>query len=70
MTDRVECHSDQTYAERPRAFYWQDQRLEVAAILSSWRTPQGKHFLVRTPQDQVFALFYDEHNDTWDVASR
>jgi hypothetical protein len=66
----VECHSDQTCADRPVALYWQSQRLEVVVILSSWHTPQVKHFLVRTTQNQVFALFYSEYNNTWDVASQ
>lgn len=64
---RVECRSDSEYAERPTAFYWQDQRLEIAEVLSRWRTPQGKSFRVRTVDDQVFELAYDEITAEWQI---
>lgn len=63
----VECRSSASYAERPVAFSWQGQRLEVAEILSRWRAPGGVDFRVRTPQDLVFDLVYDENLDEWSI---
>jgi hypothetical protein len=63
----VECRSDTEYAERPIAFYWQEQRLEIAEILSRWRTPAAKCFRVRTVDDQIFELSYNETTDGWQI---
>jgi hypothetical protein len=62
----VECLSSSTYAERPLAFYWQGQRLEVEEILTRWRAPLAICFRVLTRGSQrVFELRYDESADTW-----
>jgi hypothetical protein len=62
---RVECRSDTEYAERPIALHWQEQRLEIIEILSRWRTPAGKGFRVRTTDDQIFELIYNEITADW-----
>ena len=64
---RVECRSDSDYAERPIALYWHEGRLEVAEILSRWRTPEGKGFRVRTVDDQIFELTYNEMYADWQI---
>ncbi|MEJ2598439.1 MAG: hypothetical protein P8Z00_08910 [Anaerolineales bacterium] len=63
----VECHSGSTYAERPAAFYWQGQRLEVESILARWRTPTARCFRVLTRGQRIFELQYDESADTWHI---
>jgi hypothetical protein len=60
MSDLVECHSDYTYAEKPVALTWEGQRLEIAAILAQWRTPEEKCFRVRTSDGQEFELACNE----------
>lgn len=65
MTDLVECHSGFEYAERPVALHWQGVRLVVADILNCRRTPSGKSFRIRTPDEQIFKLCYHELNDEW-----
>jgi hypothetical protein len=64
---QVECYSGGEYAERPRAFYWQGARLEVAEVLESWRTPAGKRFRVRVGDGSIFELSYDAAIDAWDI---
>jgi hypothetical protein len=67
---RVECHSSNAYAERPLAFYWQGQRLEVEKILARWRTPTEICFRVLTSGGQgAFELHYDESADNWRIQS-
>jgi hypothetical protein len=70
MQEIVECRSDTSYAERPMAFYWQGQRLVVAALLASWRTPQEKWFRVSLPDGQIFELGYSEDLDRWNIAPK
>ena len=68
MIEQVECHSEATYAERPTAVNWQGQRLLVSEVLASWRVPEGVRFRVRTEDDQIFELVYDEASDIWLVS--
>jgi hypothetical protein len=63
----VECHSGTEYADRPKAFNWQGQRLEIADILGQWRTPNEKSFRIRTIDGQAFELTYREIPDDWQV---
>ena len=63
----VECRSDTEYAERPIALYWQGQRLEIVEILARRRNPAGKGFRVRTADDQVFELTYNEVDADWQI---
>jgi len=71
MSDEVvECYSGQTYAERPLAFYWEGERLEIREILSRWRSPKDLHFLVRIGDGRLFELAYTETEDAWDIEVR
>ena len=65
MAGIVECHSGYAYAERPTAIWWDGRRLEIVEVLTRSRTPEGKHFRVRTTENQVFDLSYDEQSDAW-----
>ena len=67
MADLVECHSGFTYADRPTAFRWQGERLEVARVLQSWLTPTSKCFHVRTTDDRTFELTYEPDSDQWQI---
>jgi hypothetical protein len=67
MSDRVICRSDHDYLGYPLAFYWQEQRLEVAEILAENRTPTGFSFRVRIEKHGVFELIYDQKADEWSV---
>jgi hypothetical protein len=65
LSDQVFCHSGYEYAERPIAFIWQGQRLEIAAIQAGWQKPGFKCFRVTTTDEQVFDLCYDQTADQW-----
>jgi len=66
--DLVECHSGFTYAERPIALLWEDERLEITEILARWRIPGGRRFRVSVDDGRVFELFYGELYDEWRVS--
>lgn len=70
MEKLVECHSSHTYAEQPLAVHWQQQRWEITEIEYSWRSPEGKHFRVRTKGDQSFELLYALSDDRWCISPR
>lgn len=63
----VECHSGYKYGERPLAFYWEDQRLEVSETLATWRAPHGPCFRVRARDGRCFELSYEEATDEWKI---
>jgi hypothetical protein len=60
----VRCYSGHTYAERPVAFFWRGEEIDVDQILSSWREPTGPVFRVGTPRG-VFRLAYNERDRRW-----
>lgn len=64
---QVFCHSGFEYPERPTAFIWQDQRLEIDAIQATWQKPGFKCFLVNTTDGQVFELCYDQTAGEWRI---
>jgi hypothetical protein len=63
MGELVECHSGFTYADRPIALTWESQRLEIVAISARWRSPEARHFRVRTKNGQEFELTYRESDN-------
>ena len=65
--DIVKCHSSGEYAERPHALYWRNEWLEIEAVEQQWRTPEGKHFRVRTVSGEILELTYSEHSDEWRI---
>jgi len=67
MGATVECYAGQRYPERPRAFLWEGERVLVAEVERTWRTPVGPVFRVRTAAGRRFTLAYHEAADSWDV---
>jgi hypothetical protein len=63
----VECHSGYTYAERPRAFYRDGERIEIETIEAEWHGLEGKHFLVKVKNGSIFELIYDQAGDNWRI---
>lgn len=67
MLTHVECYSGSRYAERPIAVYLRGQRVEVAQVLRSWRTPSGLAFDVVLVDGRRLRLELAEATDTWTV---
>jgi putative sterol carrier protein len=67
MGELVECHSGFNYAEKPVALTWESQRLEIAKIMAQWRSPQARHFRVRTNNGLEFELSYREADNEWQI---
>ncbi len=64
---QVWCRSESRYAERPVAFVWEGQRMEVRQILAQWREPAGPGFRVLAEDHRVYTLQYDEASQAWSV---
>jgi hypothetical protein len=41
--------------------------MEVAEVLSEWRTPEGKGFRVRAGDGRAFEITYVESLDEWQI---
>ena len=65
--EKVECLSSASYPDRPLAFTWEGQRLEVMAVLSRQRTPQDHWFRVCTADGRTFDLVYNEAGLAWSI---
>jgi hypothetical protein len=64
---KVKCYSGQTYAERPRSFTWEGIEYEVEEIEKEWREPGEKYFQVRTRDNKLFQLCYNEKQEQWSL---
>jgi hypothetical protein len=62
---QVNCYSGHTYAERPESFRWEGVEYEVDEIEKSWQEPGQRHFLVRTRDNKLFKLCYNETQNQW-----
>ena len=64
---KVTCYSGHTYAERPESFRWEGIEYEVEKIEREWVEPGGKHFQVRTKNNRLFQLSYNQVEEQWSV---
>jgi hypothetical protein len=64
---QVSCYSGLTYAERPTSFLWEGTVFNVKRIEKEWNEPGERHFRLRTDDDRLFELCYDEGSDGWSV---
>jgi len=64
---KVNCYSGHTYAEEPRSFEWEGQEYEVEEIEKAWVEPGKKYFQVRTKDNKMFNLCYNETEDRWSI---
>jgi len=63
----VKCYSGHTYAERPKSFEWEGKEYEVAKIEKEWQEPNERHFQVRTGDNKLFRLCYNEAEERWSL---
>jgi len=63
----VKCYSGHTYAQEPRSFEWQGVAYEVAAIERAWQEPGERHFRVKTRDNKLFQLCYNEAEERWSL---
>jgi hypothetical protein len=64
---KVNCYSGQTYAERPKSFIWEGVEHEIEKIEKEWREPEERRFQVRTKDNKLFQLCYNESQDQWSL---
>jgi len=64
---KVNCYSGHTYAEEPRSFLWEGIEYEVAKIERAWQEPGERHFQVRTRDNKLFHLCYNEIEKRWSL---
>ena len=66
-TLKVKCYSGHTYAERPKSFEWQGVEYEVEQIEKAWQEPGERHFQVRTGDNKLCQLCYNEKDEQWSL---
>ena len=64
---KVNCYSGHTYAEEPRSFEWEGAEYEVVEVEKVWVGPGVRHFQVRTRDNKLFQLCYNEKEDRWSL---
>lgn len=63
----VKCYSGHIYAEEPRSFEWEGVEYEVAGIERAWQEPGERHFLVKTRDNKLCQLCYNEAGERWSL---
>ena len=64
---KVNCYSGHTYAERPQSFEWEGTEYEVEKIEKAWVGPEGRHFQIKTRDNKLFQLCYNETEQQWSL---
>jgi len=64
---KVRCYSGHTYAERPMSFEWEGVEYEVEEIEKAWQEPGQRYFQVRTKDNKLFRLCYNETEKQWSL---
>ena len=64
---KVNCYSGHTYAERPVSFLLQGIEYEVREIEKAWQEPKEKHSQIRTRDNKLFQLCYNEAEKEWSL---
>jgi len=64
---KVNCYSGHTYAKRPRSFLWHRVEYKVKKIEKEWLEPGKKYFQVRTGDNKLFQLCYNETDQHWSI---
>lgn len=71
---QVECHSGYKANERPVAFTYRNERLEIRDIIDRWyeggldaRRPEIDYFKVRTADGKIHLLRYLSAFDSWTI---
>ena len=67
LSDRVECLSGHTYADRPITLITAGQKRQIVEVLARWQIPGARFFRVQVDDRSVFELCYDEMSDEWQI---
>ena len=62
---KVHCYSGHTYAERPQSFEWQGVKHKVEEIEKAWLEAGKRCSQVRTNDNKIFQLCYNEAHQEW-----
>lgn len=65
MELQVECYSGHEYAQRPVAFWWQQERFEVSELLAEMNLPAAKRFVLKTRDQRRWVIKYRMDLDAW-----
>lgn len=63
----VNCYSSFTYAERPKSFRWEGKVYRVQGVVKLWQEPMERCFQVRTEDNKLFILCYNERKGKWSL---
>ena len=67
MNEIVSCYSGGRYAERPTAFKFENNELEVVKVIRRWREPDSLVFVVLVPDGRRFQLSFNIDAGRWSV---
>jgi hypothetical protein len=66
----VRCYAGASCPERPVAFEWEGQWLEVVGVLRQARTPEGLLFDLLAQDGCRYRLTWDANQDGWRIMAK
>jgi hypothetical protein len=66
----VRCYAGVSCPERPVAFEWEGQWLEVVEVLRHARTPEGLLFDLLAQDGRRYRLNWDANQDGWRIMAK
>ena len=62
---KVDCYSGRTYAEKPKSFQREGIGYKIEEVEKEWLEPGKRCFQVRTKDNKLFKLCYNEIEEQW-----
>jgi len=62
---KVACYSGYTCAGCPQSLEWQGRDYRVERIISAWQEPGERHFKIRTHDNNLFEIWYNDVQKQW-----
>jgi hypothetical protein len=67
MQIKVDCYAGYKAEQHPTRFALGEQILDVKEVEDQWYSPSGRYFRVRADDGNIYVLYHDEENDTWNL---
>ena len=63
----VECYAGHRGEQTPRALIVADRRVNVAAVLDAWLSPDYRYFKLKGDDGDTYIVRHDEQRGAWEL---
>jgi hypothetical protein len=66
---RVECYAGYRGEQEPLAFWLEERRVAVRAVVDRWFAPTQRWFKVEADEGNLYVLRKDDTSEDWEIAA-